>query len=287
MGATTIRIMHERETLLAAREDARGRVGLIVIQGPLHYRHLAACDDAARECDLVIVCALTSRDEDNYVAAPQALDRPVEAEAEHLEAHGANIYFVPSLDDMYPFGAPSLTISTAAMPQLTETSLYTEAYFSGIVHFYAKLINIVRPSDIYVSQKDLHDLAALRQYVRDFDVPVDVRPVMLARENDGLASDVANHELSEEERTRAVALSRALYRGVQVAASTGSAQAVLEETRRVLEESEGVEIMSVDLLDPFTLSPASVERGTATLLVLARVGNVVLSDNMLVVLRRG
>ncbi|MBD3690026.1 pantoate--beta-alanine ligase [Nanchangia anserum] len=286
MSEPEIQIIHERETLRETLAHRSGRVAMVLIQGPLHYRHLANIAEAARTCETIVAVALVSREQANYLAAPQALDRPVAAEAEHLERAGAAIYFVASVDDMFPYGAPMIAITSAQMEQLQRTSAYTDEYFAGVIHFYAKLINIARPSDIYVSQKDLQEVAALRQYVRDFDVDVEVHAVMLAREADGLAADPVNHELTEQQRTRALALSRALYRGVQVAASTGSAQAIVEATTAVLEEADGVDPIHVELLDPFTLSEASVERGTAVLLVVARVGSFTLSDNMLVVLRR-
>lgn len=286
MSEPDIQIIHERGALRDAIAARSGRVGLVLIQGPLHYRHLANVADAAQDCDTVIAVALTSRDQHNYLSAPEALDRPVEDEAPHLQRAGATVYFVPSVDDMFPYGAPLMGVATMAMEQLTRTSAFTDEYFAAVVHFYAKLIHIAAPTDIYVSQKDLQELAAVRQYVRDFDVDCAVHPVMLAREADGLASDPANLDLSEADRTRALALSRALYKGVQTAAETGSAATVLADTQRVLDDAEGVEAIHIDLLDPFTLQPAEVERGTATLLVVARVGGVLLSDNMLVVLRR-
>lgn len=286
MSESDIQIIHERESARSVLAERVGRVGCVLIQGPLHYRHLACVADAAQECSTVIAVALTSREKANYLAGPEALERPVEAEAEHLERAGADIYFVPSVDDMFPYGAPAVRIVTSLMEQLAATSVYTDEYFSGVVHFYAKLINILSPTDLYISQKDLQELAAVRQYVRDCDANVEIHAVMPARDADGLASDPANHELSEDDRTQALAISRALYRGVQVAAQTGSAHAVIEATREVLAEAEGLDVIHVVLLDPFTLTPARVERGTATLLVVARVGGTTLSDNMLVVLKR-
>ncbi|MDU0967664.1 MAG: pantoate--beta-alanine ligase [Actinomycetaceae bacterium] len=286
MSEADIQIIHEREALRRGLAGTSGRVGVVLIQGPLHYRHLANITEAASQCEVVIAAALAGRDKANYLAAPEALDRPVEAEAQHIGKAGATYYFVPSVDDMYPYGAPALGVSTQGMPQLERTSVFTEEYFSGVIQFYAKLFSITGASDVYVSQKDLHELAGVRQFVRDFDVDIEVHPVMVPRDPDGLASDVVNHELDATQREQALAISKALYKGVQVAAATGSAQAVVDSTRAVLEEAEGVEIIEVALLDPLTLAPATVERGTATLLVLARVGGYVLSDNMLVVLRR-
>lgn len=285
MSQTDIRIVHEREGLARTLTDGRTRA-LLVILGPLHYRHLASVREAAAHCDEVVVAALTGTGESGYQAEPEPLVRPIDAEAHHLHKAGADVYFTPSLDDMYPYGRPRIAVDVTGMPQLAQISPFTENYFQGVAQFYGKLINVVRPTSVYISQKDIFDLAVVRQYVRDFDVPVEVEAVTAPREESGLVADPINHELSDAEYDHALAISQALYAGVQSAAATGSAQGVLATVRDYIEHARGVELIHADLLDPITLEPIVVERGTGCLVVVAKVGDHVLSDNMLVVLRR-
>ena len=97
------------------------------------------------------------------------------------------------------------------------------------------------------------------------------------REPDGLALSSRNVYLSADDRSRATALSRALFAGA-AAAAAGPA-AVLAAARAVLGEA-GVEPDYLELRAP-DLGPAP-ERGPARLLVAARVGAPRLIDNIAV-----
>lgn len=288
MSEPQISLIHERDALGRYLGEHPGTRALIILDGPLHYRHLANVREAARACDLVVVATLagTTGTEQGYQQAPQPLKRPLAAECHHLAKAGADVYFAPGVDDVFPYGAPLVGVDFTNMGQLMRTSTRSEAYFQGITQFTVKMVNLVRPNTLFMSQKDVHEVAAARQYLRDFDIDTQVQAVSVPRESNGLASDPVNHQLSEVERDQARAISQALYAGVQEAAASGSASRIVQVTRGILEDAAGVDPIYVGLVDPFTLDTARVERATACLLAVARVGEYTLSDNMLVVIRK-
>jgi pantoate--beta-alanine ligase len=113
-------------------------------------------------------------------------------------------------------------------------------------------------------------------------MPVDVVGAETLREGDGLALSSRNRYLSDEERTSALALSRALTAG-QAAGELG-ADAVLATASAVLAATAGLDVDYLALRDT-DLNEAPAE-GEARLLVAAKVGTTRLIDNVAVGLGR-
>jgi pantoate--beta-alanine ligase len=124
---------------------------------------------------------------------------------------------------------------------------------------------MVGPDRAYFGQKDAQQVAVIRQMVRDFDLPLDVRVVPTVRDVDGLALSSRNVRLSADERKRALAIPRALRSGL-AAHDSGS-----DPVAAACRELEGLDVEYVAIA-PF--------HGQPTLVVAARVGRTRLIDNV-------
>jgi pantoate--beta-alanine ligase len=138
---------------------------------------------------------------------------------------------------------------------------------------------MAQPDAAYFGQKDAQQALVIRRLVRDLDIPVEVRVVPTVREPDGLAMSSRNVYLTEEERERAVGLSRALEAaGREVAAGHIDARSVLAAASREL-DARGIEPEYLELRSADDLSPAERVNGRTLLAVAARVGRARLIDN--------
>jgi len=108
---------------------------------------------------------------------------------------------------------------------------------------------------------------------------VEVVACPTVREPDGLALSSRNAYLTDDERPRAAALSRALAAAErEVAAGRLDAAAVLAAARAEL-DGAGVEPEYLELRSAYDLSPAERVNGNTLLAVAARVGRARLIDN--------
>ena len=128
----------------------------------------------------------------------------------------------------------------------------------------SKLFNIVQPDRAYFGQKDAQQLATIKRFVRDlnFDIKIIVAPIV--RESSGLARSSRNTYLSETERLRAVAISRAL-------ASVAAGRSVAAERRRIIRmlEQAALKVDYVEMVDAETLRPVKkLAKGVAVLLAV-------------------
>ena len=113
------------------------------------------------------------------------------------------------------------------------------------------------PDAAYFGRKDLQQVAVVRRMVRDLDFPVRIVIGETVREPDGLAMSSRNAYLSAEQRTRAAALSRALFHARdRAAAGQSEARSLEEDTRREL-EAAGLTVDYVEAVDTGTMARAA------------------------------
>ena len=139
--------------------------------------------------------------------------RTLEADLGLAERCGAHALWAPSVDAVYPSGLPSAVSRSA--PADLQTHLCGASrpgHFDGVVTVVARLLQLVKPSCLWLGEKDWQQLVILRRLVADLDLDVAVKGVPTVRESDGLALSSRNQYLSSADRARAAALPAALRR---------------------------------------------------------------------------
>jgi pantoate--beta-alanine ligase len=234
-----------------------GRRGLVPTMGAFHEGHLSLMRAARAECDVVVVSLFVNPtqfgERDDLARYPRDEAR----DARLAEEAGADILFMPSVEQMYPEGfATSVDVEASGGEADARPG-----HFRGVATVCLKLFNIVRPDVAFFGQKDAQQVAVLRRMIRDLDVGVHLRVLPTVRDADGLALSSRNAHLSPAERERALALPRALQGARGAADPVAATRAALNGL-----EPEYVELLRV---------------GDATLLTAAaRVGSTRLIDNV-------
>ena len=258
---------------------ANGKRGVVMTMGALHDGHLELLKKARHDCDLVVATIFVNplqfgpnEDFDRY---PRTLDDDLKLCAEA----GVDVVYAPAVEEVYPGGQPIVKVTPGAMGEVLEGT-FRPGFFTGVLTVVNKLLNLTSPHMAFFGQKDAQQLALVRRMVLDLNMPVEIVGVPTVRDQDGLAKSSRNRYLSPEERTTALALSRALFAGQEKAAQ--GADAVHEAANAVLASAGGA--LTVDylaLVDPRDFSEVSPTfTGQAVLAVAARVGSTRLIDNL-------
>ena len=251
-----------RKELDAARAAGR-TVGLVPTMGALHEGHASLIRRSAAECDLtavtVFVNPLQFGPSEDFATYPRDLAGDVDVAA----AAGAGLLFAPPVDDMYPHGAPAVSVTVAGEDMLEGAA--RPGHFDGVATVVAKLFNLAGPCRAYFGEKDWQQLGVVRRLAADLSFPVEVVGCPTVREPDGLACSSRNVKLSPAERAAAPVLYRALTTAA-LARAAGEC-----DVRSLM-----VNMVAKEPLAVLDYAEAMPDR----LLIAARFGSVRLIDNV-------
>jgi pantoate--beta-alanine ligase len=274
----TFRTVNDVRAAVSQARRAGASIGLVPTMGAFHEGHLSLMRRARERCDRVVVSLFVNPAQFNEQADLDRYPRDERRDAALAAAAGVDFLFAPPAEEIYPAGFAT-TVSVAGVTEALEGAVRGRGHFDGVATVVLKLFNIVSPDVAYFGQKDAQQVAVIRQFVRDLNMPVRVEACPTAREADGLAMSSRNVRLSGSERERAIALHRALVAANEsVAAGERDAAAIKSSAIAVL-TSSGVEPEYFELVSPDTLAPVRRVEGEVLALVAARVGATRLIDN--------
>jgi pantoate--beta-alanine ligase len=275
----TVRTVAELRAALAPARREGSSIGLVPTMGALHDGHLSLIVGAREQCDVVVVSLFVNPAQFNERADLERYPRDERTDAAAAAATGADVLFAPSADQVYPRGFATSVEVLGVTERLEGVSRGAE-HFRGVSTVVTKLLCMVLPDVAYFGQKDAQQVIVVRRLVADLNLPVQIQALPTVREADGLAMSSRNALLSDEDRTRALALSEALHAATELAASgERSARALLDAAGTALRRL-AVEPEYVALVEPDTLEPVEQLTGRALLAIAARIGAVRLIDNV-------
>ena len=189
---------------------ARDSIAFVPTMGNLHAGHAslvaAAHAHGRRVVASVFVNPLQFGPNEDYNAYPRT---PADDEALLTEL-GADVLFLPTVEEMYPKGSTGSTL--VDVPELSNIlcGRFRPGHFQGVATVVVKLLNLVQPDVAIFGEKDYQQLTVIRTSVEDLCLPVRIVGAPTVRAEDGLALSSRNRYLDPEERVRAPALYRAL-----------------------------------------------------------------------------
>jgi pantoate--beta-alanine ligase len=283
-------LLRTKAGLAAARSGLPAPVVLVPTMGALHAGHLAllrAADVAAGPAGSVIVSIFVNplqfrpgEDLDRY-------PRTLEDDLAMCAQEGVRAVFAPSAAEIYPGGAPQVTVDPGPVGRMFEGE-FRPGFFGGVLTVVLKLFHLVRPDVAVFGCKDAQQLALVRRLVSDTDLGLTIEPVPTVRDPDGLATSSRNRYLSPADREVALTLPRALRAGQAAAEEARSAAAALAAALEVLGAEPALAVDYVAVVDPGTFAVAGPgHAGPALIVAAATAGGTRLIDNVPVLLTAG
>ncbi|NNH79155.1 pantoate--beta-alanine ligase [Acinetobacter sp. ANC 5380] len=262
---------------LSPARSARKIIGFVPTMGNLHEGHLNLVREARKICDVVVVSIFVNpiqfgpnEDFENY-------PRTLEQDSHLLADVGCDIVFAPSVEQMY---GNKLRLTNITVSEITNDlcGLQRPGHFDGVAVVVTKLFNMVQPNFAFFGQKDYQQLAVIRQFVRDLNIPLEVIGVPITRAEDGLALSSRNGYLSEEHRQIAPTIYQSLKAAEQELQNGVALAEVLESIKQKLTQSGFI----VDYVEARTPELHKLEAfdQDVVLFVAAKLGTTRLIDNL-------
>ncbi|SFV52890.1 Pantoate--beta-alanine ligase [hydrothermal vent metagenome] len=267
----TIQEMHE------AKEELHGSIGFVPTMGALHQGHLSLIQQAKKENDHLIVSIFVNPTQFLEGEDLDAYPRREEADRKICEVAGVDIVFIPTIGQMYE--KDELCIGAPAIRGYILEGEKRPGHFDGMLQVVMKLLNLSGATRAYFGKKDAQQLALITQMVRNYFMEVEIIPCEIVRDEKGLALSSRNAYLTEEEKQRALSLSRSLKRATKmVMQGELDVETIKKEMLQVLSEADSVEYIAI--VDRQFRALEQVEIGNTIILVAAWVGKPRLIDNI-------
>lgn len=257
--------------------SARKIIGFVPTMGNLHQGHLNLVREARKLCDVVVVSIFVNpiqfgpnEDFDNY-------PRTLEQDQQLLADVGCDIVFAPTVEQMYG-NKPRLTNISVFGITNDLCGLQRPGHFDGVAVVVTKLFNIVQPNYAFFGQKDYQQLAVIRQFVQDLNIPLEVIGVPIARAEDGLALSSRNGYLSEQERATAPVIFQSLKTAEQQLHAGKTLEEALAGIRQTLTDA-GLVVDYVEARTP-ELQKIDEFNQDVVILIAAKLGKTRLIDNL-------
>ena len=260
-------------------------IGLVPTMGALHNGHLSLIKKAVEKCDRVVVSVFVNpiqfcagEDLDKY---PRTLD----ADKKLCEDAGVSVVFAPSPNEMYgDRQMKSNDFLTYVVPPFFYVNKLCGksrvGHFDGVCTVVNKLFNIVQPDFAFFGQKDAQQLIIIKKMVKDLNIPVEIVPCPIVREESGLALSSRNKYLSDEDKIQALVLSKILN-NIKVCYKKGitDVEALKETAFQFLNEHHELEYL--EFMNEADLEEVSKADDNTRVFIACRVGGVRLIDNVL------
>jgi len=265
-------------TFDAGRTEAWGRSALVPTMGALHEGHTSLVSAVRERADSVVMSVFVNPLQFDDQGDLDRYPRDIDSDARIAEQAGVDVLVVPTVEDMYPSGSQT-TVAPGRVAEHMEGA-HRPGHFEGVATVVAKLFAGLRPDLAAFGRKDAQQLAVVRRLALDLSFPVEIVAGSTVREADGLAMSSRNAQMTDADRTRALALSAALMVAAD-AVRTGERRASeLEGLVRERLEDGGLQPEYVTLADGLDAVPVDRVEAEAFLATAARVGNVRLIDNV-------
>ncbi len=282
-----VETIEQCRTCVAMARQQGNRIGFVPTMGALHDGHLQLVREARAIVDYVVVSIFVNPTQFGPTEDFDAYPRTLETDLERCSEVGVDLVFRPTVNEMYPNGPSGTFVEVPGLSAVLEGEA-RPTHFRGVTTVVAKLFQIVQPDLAAFGRKDYQQLLLIQRMVTDLNMPIQILPVEIVREPDGLAMSSRNRYLNPRERSAALVLSMALRKATEaVQAGERSVDLVRQILETTIESEPLAELDSVDLVDVESLEPIQ-DLGTpkrAIALIAARVGRARLIDNALLASR--
>lgn len=197
-----LKVFENPQEIIAARKAWRSenkKIGFVPTMGALHEGHATLIKKAREENDIVVLSIFVNPTQFNDKKDLDKYPKTFEADKAMAEEIGVDAIFLPNFENMYPDKYHYVVTENAFSKELCGRD--RPGHFDGVLSVVMKLLNIVAPNNAYFGEKDYQQLTLIKGMVEAFFMDVNIVPVAIVRENDGLAKSSRNVRLNDKGRT--------------------------------------------------------------------------------------
>lgn len=204
----TLYTINDLQNAVSISKNKRKTIGFVPTMGALHEGHISLVKKCREQNDVCIVSIFVNPTQFNNQTDLEKYPRTIDEDIKLLNYAGVDIVFVPSVQEIYP-EPDNRQFDFGQLDKVMEGK-FRPGHFNGVAQVVSRLFDIVKPDKAYFGEKDFQQLAIIRQMVRQLNIPVEIVPMPIRREDSGLAMSSRNQRLTEDQKKDAVNIYRVL-----------------------------------------------------------------------------
>ena len=266
------------------RKDLKGyklegkSIGLVPTMGFLHEGHASLIRKARAENDIVVVSDFINPIQFGPKEDLKTYPRDLESDSKLCENIGVDFIFAPEASEMYHDRKTFVDIEDMSN---NLCGAKQPGHFRGVCTVCTKLFNITGADRAYFGQKDAQQVAIIKKVVFDLNIPIEIIPCPIVREDDGLALSSRNTYLSDKERKAALCLSKAIFKGEELAKNGASVSEVLEKMKEIISSEKLAKIDYISAVDLATMKDSKDFADDRLVAIAVYIGKTRLIDNFI------
>ena len=195
---------------LQTQKKARIEIGFVPTMGALHNGHLSLINASKNTAGITVCSIFVNPTQFNNTRDFQKYPVTIEKDIYLLEKNGADILFLPLVNEMYPQGTTNLEHYNLGYLETILEGEFRPGHFQGVCQVMNRLINIVKPDHLFMGQKDYQQCMVIKKLIDINKLKIIFHTCETLREPDGLAMSSRNIRLNNEERKNATAIYKSL-----------------------------------------------------------------------------
>ncbi len=256
-----------------------GEIGFVPTMGALHRGHLELVKRAVVENPVVVVSIFVNPTQFNDPDDLKRYPRNLEADLKLLINTGCYLVFTPEAEEIYP-ERDTRNFAFGLLDRVME-GRYRPGHFNGVAQVVSKLFDLVKPRKAYFGLKDFQQLAIIKALIKKLDMPVEIVPCEIVREESGLAMSSRNELLTFYERSQAALIYQALRKSKEFVGEK-TVQELEDWVIRTINNSKVLTVEYFEVVDNETLQHVVdwSEKGEKSGCIAVRCGKIRLIDNI-------
>ena len=254
-------------------------VGFVPTMGALHKGHISLVKQAVSENPVVVVSIFVNPTQFNDPNDLERYPRTLKNDMKLLEPTGCSIVFAPNANEVYP-EPDKRKFNFGILEQVMEGK-HRPGHFNGVAQVVSRLFDMVKPTKAYFGLKDFQQLAIVKNMVKQLQLPVEIVPCAIIREESGLAMSSRNELLTEEQRKNAAVISETLFKAKELKAQK-SVQEITDWVTETINKNPFLDVEYFEIVDDAQLQPVKNwdEDSTKVGCVAVYCGKIRLIDNI-------
>jgi pantoate--beta-alanine ligase len=173
-------------------------LAIVPTMGAIHKAHEQLIMEAKRNADIVLATIFVNPMQFGKNEDFNKYPKSEEEDIKRLESKGCNIIYIPNVETIYPDGF-DLSINVPKLSSIL-CGKKRPAHFEGVCTIVTKLLLQSGADYAVFGEKDYQQLLIIKRLVKNLDIPCQILPIEIVRDENGLAISSRNQYLNTKNR---------------------------------------------------------------------------------------